>query len=308
MELKSWNASELAARAAETTVSAHRDLPRPVLEGIVRGDPTVVAAVEPRRIDKLRLKIMEYVLDNWEHVSPLLSCPARERTPTACFACTDVQAAECVLTNPQVVDHVHLGTHQREAEETMSTPFEFHTKEEWEAIAADGTTKKQLIDALKAAKIPPADWLAKNWPTDKRIEAVLEFQTKNGWGGGKGGAKAAAKVAAKPAAATKTATPAAKEEKVAAKPAAAEGGKPASTLLLEKMDALSERLDTLEAAIASQQAMVTDTHYMVRLLLQNAGLLEDASDASVIEANVGQLLTSSGEEAPTDAEVEGNDD
>lgn len=90
------NASELAALAQDIDPNAHRGCSREVLLSVLRGESPPLPTYRP---DKYRLRIMQYLDENWERVEPLLTCPARSRDPHACFACTDVQVAECSLSN-----------------------------------------------------------------------------------------------------------------------------------------------------------------------------------------------------------------
>lgn len=88
--------------ASDMDPNCHRDLPESKLMAVIEGrDP----GCPDRKINRVRLQIMDYILRNWEGVSPLLSCPARSKDPRSCFQCTDVQVAECALTNPQAVEN-----------------------------------------------------------------------------------------------------------------------------------------------------------------------------------------------------------
>ena len=101
MGLDEFNDSELAMLAQEVDEHAHRGLPRPMLMQIIeRGE---AEGLRPRRVNKLRLKIMDFILDNWSQVEPLLSCPATTRSPRACYQCTDLQVVECTLLNQKTV-------------------------------------------------------------------------------------------------------------------------------------------------------------------------------------------------------------
>ena len=100
MWLDELNDSELVLLAQDHDPGAHRGLGRDVLLAIITGD--VESALPERTIDTSRRRIMLYVLDHWNQVKPLLSCPARTASPSACFNCTDIQVVECVVTNPQI--------------------------------------------------------------------------------------------------------------------------------------------------------------------------------------------------------------
>ena len=90
------NRSELAAIAAEFDPEAHRGLPFERLVEIIEG---FADALPERFVNKKRLAIMQHINDNWDSVSPLIACPAKSRNPRACFGCTDLQVACCVLEN-----------------------------------------------------------------------------------------------------------------------------------------------------------------------------------------------------------------
>lgn len=94
------NISELTWLAQEQNPNAHRGLDREMLLAIAQGEEV---DLPPRTVDKVRLRIMEFVNEHWQQVKPLISCPARSRDPRACFACTDVQAVECALTNQKKI-------------------------------------------------------------------------------------------------------------------------------------------------------------------------------------------------------------
>lgn len=96
MNLDELSTTELVTIAREVENEAHRGLAREVLIAIIEGEAT---ALPQRTINKKRLRIMQYLDANWEQVSSLVSCPAKTRDPWACFGCTDVQAASCVLDN-----------------------------------------------------------------------------------------------------------------------------------------------------------------------------------------------------------------
>ncbi len=94
------NLSELTLLAQETNPDAHRGLDREMLLALAMGEEV---DLPPRTVDKVRLRIMEFVNDHWEQVKPLIACPARSRDPRACFNCTDIQAVECALTNQKKI-------------------------------------------------------------------------------------------------------------------------------------------------------------------------------------------------------------
>lgn len=103
MDLEDLNDSELVMLAQEVDESAHRGIERKTLIQLIEQGTSEGTYLRPRRVNKLRLKIMEFILDNWKQVEPLLSCPARTREERACHQCTDVQAVECAVLNQKTL-------------------------------------------------------------------------------------------------------------------------------------------------------------------------------------------------------------
>jgi hypothetical protein len=96
--LDELNMSELLLLAQDNEPNAHRGLGREVLKQLALDEG---AAVPVRHIDKVRLKIMTFIDDNFVQVGPLVQgCPAKTRDLRACFQCTDIQAMDCALGNP----------------------------------------------------------------------------------------------------------------------------------------------------------------------------------------------------------------
>lgn len=96
------NVSELVQVAQGIDGRVHRGLGREVLvEVILAGQAPVLP---DRSVDKVRLRIMGFILDNWDQVKPLVQCPARTGDPRACFQCTDVQAILCFDDNRKVME------------------------------------------------------------------------------------------------------------------------------------------------------------------------------------------------------------
>lgn len=94
--LEGLNMSELTEMAAANNMNAHRGLPRDVLVALVKGTHIDLPT---RHIDIWRKTIFAFVDNHWKQCSPLLSCPMKTRSPTACFRCPDIQVAECTLQN-----------------------------------------------------------------------------------------------------------------------------------------------------------------------------------------------------------------
>lgn len=241
---------------------------RSILEEVITAD--VPPALPVRGINRVRLKIIDFIKTNWESVSPLLSCPARDNPDRACFSCTDVQVAECALTNPHVVKE----------EETMSDQkFEFRTREEWTELAKTGAGPGLIVEALKAGGIKMQQYLGGKWDTDRRIEEVLTIQTAMGWveGGKPAGKKAAA--GGKKAAA---AAPAPAEEPKAAPAAAAAAAPSTGTAILAEVS-------ELKAQLVELTEFVKDTHYMMRAKMAGEEMLELLKDEEFRGEHYGSL-------------------
>lgn len=103
MDLEDFNDSEIVMLAQEVDESAHRGVPREVLLQIIEQGSSEGVGLRPRRVNKLRLRIMDFILDNWKQVEPLLSCPARTKDRRACFQCTDIQTIECTVLNQKTL-------------------------------------------------------------------------------------------------------------------------------------------------------------------------------------------------------------
>ncbi len=102
MDLDELNMSELLLLAQETNPNVHRGLPREILSQIALGEEM---ELPERHVDKVRLKIMSFIDENFKQVEPLVqSCPAKTRSLRACFQCTDIQVVECALGNPIVFE------------------------------------------------------------------------------------------------------------------------------------------------------------------------------------------------------------
>lgn len=96
--LDELNQSELLILAQEHNPNVHRGLTRETLYAIISGEEV---EVPDRHVDRVRLKIMEFIDAHFEQVEPIVqACPAKTRDPRACFQCTDIQVMECALTNP----------------------------------------------------------------------------------------------------------------------------------------------------------------------------------------------------------------
>ena len=98
-DLDDMNHSELVLLAQDQDPEAHRGMSRAKLIKTAEGQH---APLPQRQINKVRLRIMTYIVEHWQQLKPLLDCPAQTEHPRACFRCTDVQVSECALTNLQI--------------------------------------------------------------------------------------------------------------------------------------------------------------------------------------------------------------
>lgn len=92
--LDDMNTTELVAMASQSNLHVHRGLSRAVLYSIIQGE---AVELPESNIDLWRHTIFDFVDSHWKQVNPLLSCPMKTRSPTACFQCPDIQVAECVV-------------------------------------------------------------------------------------------------------------------------------------------------------------------------------------------------------------------
>lgn len=101
MSLDDCNTSELVLLAQDNDPEAHRGLDRETLKELILSEDPL--SLPEREVNKVRLKIMQYVRDHWIQVQPLLTCPARSGQPDACFVCPDIQAVECATKNHESI-------------------------------------------------------------------------------------------------------------------------------------------------------------------------------------------------------------
>lgn len=98
--LDEMNMTELVRMARESNANVHRSIPREILYEIIMGEE--VALPQPN-MDTWRHTIFSFVDSHWKQVNPLLSCPMKTRSPTACFQCPDIQVAECVVESRETL-------------------------------------------------------------------------------------------------------------------------------------------------------------------------------------------------------------
>lgn len=97
------NLTELVLMARDIDPEVNRGMGRERLLEIISTGESVPGGLPPRRTNKVRLAIMGWVIDHYELVRPLLSCPASSKSPHACFQCTDIQVVECAVTNRSTI-------------------------------------------------------------------------------------------------------------------------------------------------------------------------------------------------------------
>lgn len=203
--LDSLNISELLTLAQSIEPNSHRGLPRADLVSIALGNEH--EKVPARKVDKIRLQIMQFIDANFLQVEPLVqSCPARTRNLRACFQCTDVQVMDCALNSPLIFQSPQP---EPEAEETdMSNEIVTKTREEWIAVfqpGVDPAVKKVGADTLRAYGFQPSTYMSlgaearadlimgkqgpaeKEKPAGKTATKTKEAVTSAATGGGGGG-------------------------------------------------------------------------------------------------------------------------
>jgi len=95
------NKTELVQLAQVLSESANRGMSREELIAIIEEEWD--GPVQKHNINKSRHRLYEYIDANWKQLEALLSCPMRTRKPRSCFRCLDIQVAECIVTNPQIM-------------------------------------------------------------------------------------------------------------------------------------------------------------------------------------------------------------
>ena len=101
--LDDLNMTELVVMAGQSNPNVHRGLPRATLYSVIRGEDV---ELPEKNIDIWRHSIFAFVDSHWKQVNPLLSCPMKTRSPTACFQCPDIQVAECVVESREALTQV----------------------------------------------------------------------------------------------------------------------------------------------------------------------------------------------------------
>jgi hypothetical protein len=292
VDLEDLNDSELASVAQDIDPEAHRGLSRSTLTQLIEhGEEPVLPE---RGVNKVRLKIMQFILDHWTQVAPLLSCPASTKNPRACFTCTDVQVFECALINKKTLFTTTVPDTEetKEIEDMSNLPEGFvpRSRSEWEELSrsTDPMTRGKVIGALRLLKVQPGQYV--HWKEDQRIDFIMKAQEEAGVGGSKekpaatGKPKAAA-TATPTATATATATATPSAEKTS-------GGGSADTKALEKKIAdLQGQVLELSKLAAEQGQFIKETHYLFRVFVfGNAELGTNAQDEGIREEFFGKLF------------------
>lgn len=106
-----YNETELAYMARLIDPNATRGYGREALIDIIEsGEPM---DLDPPMVDEAREDIFAMVDHYWKQVKSLINCPMKARHPRACFKCSDVQVAECTVSNVDLIREVKEGgTHE----------------------------------------------------------------------------------------------------------------------------------------------------------------------------------------------------
>ncbi len=255
LDLEELNRTELIHIAHDMgAFDAHRGMSIPELCAKIR-KPPVNPNLMSRPVHKNRLRIMTYVESVWDQVhSTIQGCPARTRSPTACFTCTDHQVGLCILQNLESFENVVLP----EKVQMTTKDFQPRTSAEWTALATSAEPQSRVIvtAALTSLGVKALD-IAKELKTpEARVAKIMELQAErfpdfSGGGKAKGPApKASAGAGTKTVASTASASTG----------GAASGGNVAKlekelAELREQFEALQEYV--LEAHVFSRALCVT---------------------------------------------------
>lgn len=222
-----------------------------------------------RSVDRRRLGIMEFVGQNYEQLRPLLACPAINKTPTACFSCSDVQVTHCWATNPDTF----RTPNKKETDTIMTAKYEPRTRAQWEAVAnsTDMAERSLIAKALMDLGVKAGDLRSLPTPADK-VNKIMALQAERGFA--TEDAKPAA--AKKAAAGAKPAAPAAAGAKPATAPAAAAAAPAGNALgrLEERVDDVQTMLTAQGEEIAELKAMLVDAHAMIQTMFVMGGMDE----------------------------------
>ena len=334
LDFEVLNQTELVTLARALVVEANHGMSREALIAIV--EDGVVPDVPPRLLNKTRLKIMQYIDQNFAQLECLLSCPAKSRDPYSCFQCSDLQVASCTLENEKMFTTEEPESHQEE--ETMPNTVKIQspsgevdlqvlTADEIDTLLADNNpaSRSQIMEHMKALGRPIGE-LIKMKPAERKA-FILERYAELGLvtSGAKKATKGGTVTQLKPATAAKAAPAAVKAVKAAAPKAKAaepededeaeaalDGG---STALLESqreliaaltelVQAQAERLDQITTQLDDMSKLVFDTHFIVRSALPHAAGLSDDDVINIGNENgvYGKLLAGEVED-----DAEGND-
>lgn len=257
MSFDSVNKTEVLAICEDAgLLNVHREMDDTELAELLTG--TISNEMLPvKKSNQDRRKIMRYILAHWESVQPLLSCPARSGSPTACFACSDLQVAYCIDQNPAIASEPE--PEEEEENPMANNEFVARTREEWTVLAenTDKQERAKVFQALIHLGSTPGD-VMKMTP-EQRVEKLMARQEEEGLtpagAGKKGGAKTAAPAKAAPAAAAKAATaakPAVGGKKAAAQaPAEEEQSSSGGTVGNAEFERLEQRVEDLQSQLAS---------------------------------------------------------
>lgn len=317
---RALNLTELVAICKEVVPQAHRGLPRELLEAIALGEQ---AELPVRRIDKVRLRIMQYIDENYDQVEYQLSCPAKSRDPYACFTCSDLLVASCMLENKKISQD------EEERSEPMAQTVKVKTangEEELQVLSVEEIdtllndqnpqSRTKIMDHMKALGRPVTELIRMKVPERKAY--ILERYAELGVGSANGKAKGKTTggtvtqlSAAKPAQTTarKAAT-----KSVESEPEDDEGSVPAAAGIdskaLESLEVLihaqrteltelralvesqGEALERSIAMLQEQKALLLDLHFIQRVCAPvSAGLTEDdVIEVGNANAYYGKLL------------------
>lgn len=91
------NRTELHQICEEANLSTRSDCSPVELQRVLDGEQEP----RPNPMHRVRLSLMQFILDHWNTVRSQLSCPAKSGDPRSCFKCHDMQVVACVSDQPQ---------------------------------------------------------------------------------------------------------------------------------------------------------------------------------------------------------------
>lgn len=107
MDLNELNHTELVALARMIDPHVTRGYDRFALIAILDEDEDL--NLDKPAVDFARDDIYQMVNHYWHQVESLISCPMKSREARACYGCSEIQVAECTISNENLIRKVKEG-------------------------------------------------------------------------------------------------------------------------------------------------------------------------------------------------------